>query len=231
MAERYTAQTRAAAGISAFTGNMISPMNPAESPPAAVQIRPMHRRPSLTVVIAIAAAVAAGGWTLRYGVRDNLIPRNFGVVESGQIYRSGRLSIAQLEAKIKEHNIKTIVDLGAFGTDSTMERLQQKTADALGVRRVRFGLQGDATGDPQDYVGALKIITDPANQPVLVHCAAGAQRTSACVMLYRKGWQGVGFEQSLDEAKDFKHDPTDNPHLLKYLAEHGDAILRQATQP
>ena len=82
---------------------------------------------------------------------------------------------------------------------------------------------------PADYVNALKIMADPANHPLLVHCAAGAQRTSAAVMLYRKAFQNVPFEQSLDEARTFGHDPEDNPKLLKDLAEHGDAIIAEAT--
>jgi protein tyrosine/serine phosphatase len=178
------------------------------------------------VLIAI-AAVTLSGLYFRYTIRDNVIPRNFGVVEAGQIYRSGRLSTAMMAKVVRENNIKLVIDLGAFAPGSPEEILAQRTAQALGVRRVRFSLEGDGTGNPQHYVDALKLVADPANHPVLVHCAAGSERTSGCIMLYRRAFQGVPFETSMAESREHKHDPEGNPALTKYLAEHGEAIVRQ----
>ncbi len=194
--------------------------------PAALPGRRSNR--GLKIVLLVAMFCALAGYGYRYGIRDHLIPRNFGTVDQGQIYRSGRLTPATMERIVRDNNIRTVIDLGAYEEGSVPDVLERRTAEALGARRVRFSLSGDATGNPADYVNALKIMADPANHPLLVHCAAGAQRTSAAVMLYRKAFQNVPFEQSLDEARTFGHDPEDNPKLLKYLAEHGDAIIAEA---
>jgi hypothetical protein len=175
---------------------------------------------------AVALVVAAAIWFWRYGVRDHVIPRNFGVVEAGQIYRSGRLTPRATEQVVREHRIRTIIDLGAYTGDPVSTRVAEQTARALGVRRVVFTLEGDGTGDPQQYADALRIMTDPASQPVLIHCAAGAQRTSVCIMLYRRIFQGVPLEQSLGEAMEHRHDPRDNPALWAYVTRWADAIER-----
>jgi protein tyrosine/serine phosphatase len=186
--------------------------------------RPARR---LAVILAIAIACAGAGYTYRYGVRDHVLIRNFGVVESGKLYRSGRLTPSTTEQLVRTNHIKTIVDLGAYKNDPVEQRVAQQTADALGVKRIQFALEGDGTGDPQMYVDALKVMADPANQPVLVHCAAGAQRTSVCVMLYRKIFQNVPFETSIEEAKAHKHDPKDNPALKKYWDENAEMIAQK----
>ncbi len=176
--------------------------------------------------VVVALVVAAAVWFWRFGVRDHVIPRNLGTVEAGQIYRAGRLTPRTTERVVREHQIRTIIDLGAYTGDPVATRVAEQTARALGVRRVVFTLEGDGTGDPQQYAEALRIMADPANQPVLIHCAAGAQRTSVCIMLYRRIFQGVPLERSLGEAMEHRHDPSDNPALWPYVTRWADAIER-----
>lgn len=175
------------------------------------------RQFKLGPVLLVATLAFLGGWALRYNVRDNVIPRNFATVDEGVLYRAGRLTPAQTEAVVRANKIKTIVDLGAYLGQPINERNAQRTAEALGVARFTFDLAGDGTGDPNDYVQALRIIAKPEFQPVLVHCAAGAQRTSACVMFYREIMQGKPVEATFDESLEHKHDPKDNPALKAYV--------------
>lgn len=184
----------------------------------------------LSHVLIAVAVVTLGGLFFRYNIRDNVIPRNFGVVEQGQIYRSGRLSSAMMAKVVRENNIKLVIDLGAFAPGSPEEILAQRTAQALGVRRVRFSLEGDGTGNPQHYIDALKLVADPANRPVLVHCAAGSERTSGCIMLYRRAFEGVPFETSMAESRAHKHDPEGNPALTEYLRKNGEEIVRRVLE-
>lgn len=179
------------------------------------------------MIVLVATLCGAGGWVLRYGVRDNVLPRNYGVVDDGHVYRAGRLTPAATETLVKQHGIKTIVDLGAYEGIPDNERLAQRTADALGVTRHVFTLDGDGTGHPMGYVEALRLITDPKNQPVLIHCAAGAQRTTVCVMLYEKIVNNVPLEETLRVSMDHKHDPKKNPKLWPYV-EKWAAKIEQA---
>jgi protein tyrosine/serine phosphatase len=182
---------------------------------------------SWKLIVALGVTLVLAGLYARYGVRDNVLPRNFGVVVDGQIYRSGRLTPAATQLVHDRTGFRTIIDLGAYVGKPIDEQVAAKTALALGARRITFtDLDGYGVGNPNSYVAALRAMSDPANQPVLVHCAAGAQRTSVCMMLYRKINQGVPFATSIAEAKAHEHDPRDNPHLKVYLERYAEAIER-----
>ena len=148
---------------------------------------------------------------------SNLVPKRFGQVVPNQIYRSGKLSTAALTRVVRTHHIRTIVDLGAWPIGSRADRREARTAAALGVDRVRFNLIGDATGDPNNYVKALRIMTDPSKAPLLVHCGAGTERTGCVVALYRMHEQGMSLEDALAEAIKAGHSPSRNPHLREML--------------
>lgn len=185
--------------------------------PPRTESRPRNR----LLVSLIALAIVCGVGALGYAkvVRPNIVPKNFGVVEPGQLYRSGKLTPATTRKVVEENKIKTIVDLGGFSDDPPAERVAARTATALGVERRVFRLEGDGRGNPNAYVEALRIITDPAKQPVLVHCAAGSERTSACILLYREIVQGKPIATQMHEAYEHRHNPARNPHLRPFLDE------------
>lgn len=172
----------------------------------------------------LAAVIAASAWYVAAGVVPNLVPKRFGTVVEGHVYRSGELTPAATRDVVNAHNIKTIIDFGAHTPDSPADRRAQSTAEALGVHRVVLPLYGDATGDPNRYVEALRILRDPAYHPVLVHCSAGSQRTGCAVALFRTLDQGWSREAALAEAANYDHDPADNPKLGRMLDLYTDAI-------
>lgn len=165
-------------------------------------------------------------WFYVAGVRPNLVPKNFGVVEAGKLYRAGELTTAAMRKVVEQHGIRTIVDLGAYGEGTRADARAAAVADALGVERYRFHLHGDATGNPNNYVQALAIMTDPAKQPVLVHCGAGSERTGCAVVLYRAIEQRASVPESYPETFDFKHRDEQNPWLRRMLETWGIKILR-----
>ncbi len=166
-----------------------------------------------TTAALVAGAALAAGVVYAASIAPELEPRRFGTVVDGRIYRSGRTTPGGLARVVERYNIRTIVDFGAAPKGSPEDLREQRTAEALGVERHRFFLEGDARGDPNAYVEALRIMTDPSKQPVLVHCAAGTERTGCAVILYRTLFEGQGFERAMREAERFDHDPSDNPHV------------------
>ncbi len=169
----------------------------------------------------VALAIAGGGGALAYAkvIRPQVVPKNFGVVQEGTLYRSGDLTPAATRRVVEERHVRTIIDLGAYDGDVVGERIASQTAEALGVERRVFRLEGDGTGNPNAYVEALRIMTDPAKQPVLVHCSAGSQRTGACVLLYREIVQGRPIPGEMEEAYAHGHDPRRNTRMKPYLEE------------
>lgn len=165
----------------------------------------------------IAAGVGLGVWFAVEGVAPNLSPKNFGVVDEGAIYRSGVLTSAAMHHVIKARGVRTIVDLGGHDPDTPGQRREEAVAGVMGARYVRLPLYGDGTGDPNRYVEALRLMTDPGAHPVLVHCSAGSERTGGAVALYRMIVEGVPFDRAYAECTQFHHDPTRNGKLRPYL--------------
>lgn len=196
-----------------------SPGFPASSRPAA---RP--RVGLVTWVILLAIGVGLGALVWRKGFRDHYVPRNFGVVEDGQVYRAGRLTPSALSDVHKKHNFKTVIDLGAYDPGSAADAAMQRTAEALGVTRYRFSLEGDGTGNPNYYVAALRLMSDENNRPVLVHCAAGSERTSACIIFYKTIFRDEHMLDIIDEPRNFRHDFNDNPRMIATVAQYRGAI-------
>lgn len=165
-------------------------------------------------------------WIVTGSVLPNLYPKNFGVVVAGQLYRSGELTPAATRKVVNEHGIRTILDLGAHTLGTPEQAREEAVATALGVRYVRMPLFGDATGDPNQYVRALRLMTDPEAQPLLVHCAAGSERTGCAIALYRSIIEAQPNPIALAETEDFRHDPQGNPRLTQTFMTYRDEIAR-----
>lgn len=183
------------------------------------------RRKSVRLIVLTLAVLGLGWLAWDAAIKPNLVPKNFGVVSPGKVYRSGELTDTALRKVITEHGIRTIIDLGAWEQGSREDIREQKTAEELGVERYWFKLYGDATGNPNHYVQALRLMTDPQKQPVLVHCGAGSERTGCAVILFRRLTDGKSVDESLAEARSFRHDPGRNPRMLTTLADWGDRII------
>ena len=173
----------------------------------------------LVVIVLVVAGVIYGIKKTRY----QFIARNFGVVEAGEIYRSGRLTPRMFRKKVGENEIKTVLDLGAYLPGSPEDLREQELSEELGAERYRFQLDGDGTGNPNCYVQALRLMSDPEAQPILIHCAAGAQRTGVLVLLYRHIIQGEDIAEAYPESFQYKHKPDEWP-LLAYVAQWNDEI-------
>lgn len=87
--------------------------------------------------------------------------------------------------------VKTVIDLaggdgdGAFVKDGAI-KLVHLPMHAWSLRDDRV-------------VEALRVMSDPANRPVMVHCQHGADRTGALVALYRVVVQGWTKEKAVEE--------------------------------
>ncbi len=183
----------------------------------------------LVSIISIVAAIVLLAFGYTNLVHPNIFPKRFGVVVPGQVYRSGKLTTAALTKVIRQRDINTVIDLGAWVVDTPENRRasqrEQETVEALGAQRFVFGLIGDATGDPNEYTEALRLLTDPANQPVLVHCGAGTERTGFVVAIYRMHAEGLSLDEAYAEAERAGHSSTRNPHLREMLERWSGPVL------
>jgi len=168
-----------------------------------------------TVTVIVAAGICL--WTCV--LEDRFIPKRFGVVEQGLIYRSGQLSSSLVKKVLVEHNIRVIVDLTTDDPNNSDQQAEKKTAEEPNAKILRFPLRGNGTGDVNNYARAITAIVDAEknNLPVLVHCAAGAQRTGGVIAAYRLLVQKKDPDFVISEMKRYGWKPKSNPELLAYL--------------
>ena len=185
----------------------------------------------VAVLVPCALVFAGVYWWLDSG-RRMFIPRRWGVVEEGRIYRSGLIYRGLIEDTLREHRIATVVDLSALGPDDPDVAAERDAARRLGIRTLDVrGLVGDGTGDDDAYLTALtEMARAVAGKPVLVHCAGGSERTGAAVALYRmllEGWDGA---RAWDEYRSFRRKPPNDDDLARYVNEHLGALAQRLVE-
>ncbi len=119
--------------------------------------------------------------------------RNLARVDKGlwRSYQPRREGFRQL----KKLGVKTVVSLRNTRSD-------RKYLKGLGLRYKRLSV-APWNAKEKRLLQVLKVLTDPANQPVVVHCKHGADRTGLVVALYRVIVQGWSKEKALKELKRF----------------------------
>ncbi len=155
-------------------------------------------------------------------VRDRFIPKRWGVVEEGKIYRSGQLSRHLVKETLAQHHIQRVVDLTFNNPEDANHTAEQAAIAELGIERKLCPLDSDGTGDVHVYAQAVAAVAEAERQgkPVLVHCYAGSQRTGGVVALYRLLVEGRPPAEVLQEMRQYKYDPQRSPKLLNYVNEH-----------
>jgi tyrosine-protein phosphatase SIW14 len=119
--------------------------------------------------------------------------KNFAKV-SEQLYR-GAQPTQEGFAELKKMGIKTIVNLRAFHSD-------EKEIKGLGLRYVKISFK-PWRPEEEDVLKFLKVVADPKNQPVFVHCQHGADRTGTMVVIYRAAVQGWDIKDAMEELPGF----------------------------
>jgi protein-tyrosine phosphatase len=182
--------------------------------------RNQHKRVKPLPAVLLAVCLLGGAAWLWDGIlKDRLIPKRWQVVAGHPIYRSGQLSAALVKRTLASHGIQVIVALTADDPQDKDQQAEKRAAAALGIELLRFPLRGDGRGDVNQYAGALAALVQAERQgkPVLVHCAAGVQRTGGAVAFYRLLLDRKPPADVVQELRQHGWDPKRNPKLLPYL--------------
>lgn len=153
-------------------------------------------------------------------VKPLLVPKRFGEVIDGQFYRMGRVHPTHLSNILIGREIDTIVTFTSVMPGDYFQAAEKQIAEENGIDLIRMPLRGDGTGNPDVYLEALSRIHSDLSQgkKVLVHCAAGTQRTGGIVFLYQTIYQNLSVHTALNELLAYDFDPERNPALLPFLA-------------
>lgn len=127
-------------------------------------------------------------------------------VEPGKVYRSGQLTGKGFRDAVRMHGFKTVINVQNEEPNPKLkgDRSEEEVCRELGVKYVFISpdlLERNRIPQerPQAIDEFLKVMDDPANYPVLIHCRAGLHRTGCLVAVYRMEYQGWDWRQAVDE--------------------------------
>ena len=118
---------------------------------------------------------------------DNLYSVEPGLFRSAQPTSAGFRELAAL-------GVRTVLDVAGGEGDAPLAK--GTDLKLLHVSMSAFGLRD------RRVLEALRILADPANRPVVIHCQHGADRTGAIVALYRvvvQGWSKADALREMNE--------------------------------
>ncbi len=101
--------------------------------------------------------------------------------------------------QLKTLGVKTVIDLQQDGFAGEAELVE-----AAGMKFVRIPMTTHEAPTRAQLDQFLKLVNNPASQPVYVHCAGGRHRTGVMTAAYRISRDGWTAEQAFKEMKAYK---------------------------
>jgi protein tyrosine phosphatase (PTP) superfamily phosphohydrolase (DUF442 family) len=167
---------------------------------------PKPRRSALRILIVLVIALAAGG---AYVWRCHLDTYHLATVQPRVLYRDGNQSPCQFATAVRKVQPKLVVSLidDAELADPTKPQFQaeQELLRKKGVRLERIPVKLGGWPTKADVEKFLGLTSDPANQPVLVHCAQGVRRTGMMAAAHQMATMGYDKEQAKAGVLTFGH--------------------------
>ena len=144
-------------------------------------------------------------------------PPNFACVDPGVLYRSGQPGASDLRLLVRQHGIRTSVNLRSPRRleDDAHAREEMEFARKHKINLIYLPYwQPDVTEQAQEF---LRIMAEPSNFPLLVHCAAGEERSGVMVAVYRMAVNGWSAAQALREMEAYGFEPEKEPAMAQFV--------------
>lgn len=136
-------------------------------------------------------------------VYDMNINHNFETITEGKVYKSGVIPPNELESYIKEYGIKSVVDLRFPGIGDDVNNPEipaELTAEKEAIAKIKgvnyFNNGSDQVPKPENLDSFFKIMDNPANYPVLIHCYHGVGRAEIYSAIYRIEYENFSNEEA-----------------------------------
>jgi len=123
---------------------------------------------------------------------------NFGQVNDN--YYRGAQPEGRDYSDLAAIGVKTLVNLTSDDADPG----ERAMAERAGMRYFQIPMTTHQPPTAAQLTEFMRIVNDPANQPVYVHCVGGRHRTGVMTAAYRMSEDGWTADRAFKEMKDFK---------------------------
>ena len=136
---------------------------------------------------------------------------------------SPKVTITQILAAL---GVKTMINL----TSDDADPHEQAMAQQAGLKYVQIPMTTHEPPTPAQLDEFLKLVNDPASQPVYVHCVGGRHRTGVMTAAYRMTEDGWTADQAFKEMKDYKFGADFlHPEFKKFVYGYSAAVVPTTT--
>lgn len=143
-------------------------------------------------------------------VYDMNINHNFETITEGKVYKSGVIPPDELANYINKYKIKSVVDLRFPGTADLVnnpEIPKELTAEQNAIAKIKgvnyFNNGSDQVPKQENLDSFFKIMDNPLNYPVLIHCYHGVGRAEMYSALYRIEYENWSPEEARNGVRAF----------------------------
>jgi protein tyrosine/serine phosphatase len=148
---------------------------------------------------------------------------NFGQVD--QVYYRGGQPKGHDYADLAALGVKAVINLTSDDAD-THESQMARTA---GLAYFQIPMTTHQVPTPMQIAQFLKIVNNPANQPVYVHCVGGKHRTGVMTAVYRLTHDAWTPDRAFKEMKHYKFGADFlHPEFKQFVFSYGAELARAA---
>ncbi|MFZ4105754.1 dual specificity protein phosphatase family protein [Flavobacterium sp.] len=140
-------------------------------------------------------------------VYDRHINHNFMIITEGKVFKSGAIPPDEIQSYVKKYNIKSIIDLRFPGTGDDVNNPEipaELTAEKDAIAKIPgvnyFNNGSDQVPNQKNLDIFFKIMDNPSNYPVLIHCYHGIGRAQMYSAIYRIEYEGFSNEEARNKA-------------------------------
>ena len=153
----------------------------------------------VSAMLALSVAIPAAA---QNAAKISAVPRiridNFGKINAN--YYRGAQPQGHDYADLAALGVKTVIDL----TDDDGEASEPSMVKSAGMQSIKIPMNGHVPPTTAQLAQFLKIVNDPASQPVYVHCVGGKHRTGVMTAAYRMTHDGWTSDKAFTEMKQYK---------------------------
>jgi protein tyrosine/serine phosphatase len=159
---------------------------------------------ALLISLSLGAPIAAKGRSSAASSAANVVDvsririDNFGRVDA--MYYRGAQPLGRDYADLAALGVKTMINLTSDDADPN----EQAMAEQAGMKYLQIPMTTHEPPTSEQLAEFLKVVNDPASQPIYVHCVGGRHRTGVMTAAYRITQDGWTADQAFKEMKQYK---------------------------